>query len=264
MQNLDIKIHDLKTYATSPLKLSNLHSLPQDMYIFLYCLSGSFMFYTEADTYIIQPNQLVLLPPKFASSCHSLPGHPLSVLAFPLEAYCHGKIFFEFFALNQNTLTVTVDKEKVLSVYNDAISHAEANMPMLSQLAYNVSAVELCTIYMQTRIALEKYENEFTDVLSYIHNNLDKDLSLDELGALLHYNPVHFSQKFKEKMGLSPMKYLSQLRIKKAAHLLHSTAIPISEIAGAIGFSSTYSFRTFFSKHVGLSPQDYRCKFTIE
>ena len=262
MQNLDVAFKDMEISAFAPLKLTQMDTALPNAYTLLYCLSGSFMFFTETENYIVLPNQLVLLPPRFASSCHSLPGTPLSVLAFPMEAFCHEQNFFDFFALCQDNLAVMTEKKKIISIYHEMNAFSDMNMPKFSQLSRNVFGMELCTIYVKARIELKKTEHEFTKVLTYMNQNIDKDLSLDELCALLHYNPIYFSKKFKEKMGLSPIKYLSHLRIKKAAQLLCSSSLPIADIAKTFGFANVYYFRTFFSKFVGLSPEDFRLRFS--
>lgn len=263
MQNLDIALRNIKTSASPPLKLSNMKTLPQNTYMFIYCLSGSFMFFAGDEPYIILEDQLVLLSPRFIDSCWELHGSPLSVLVFPLDAWCHGQNFFEYFALEQDPLVVTnASKEKVVAIYNEMMSYSDSYSPQLSQLAYNASAMELCSVYMEARIKFERSQYEFSDVISYMLDNLDKDLSLDELSKFQHYDPIYFSRKFKEKTGISPIKYVSLLRVQKAAHLLYSTTLPILDIAKMFGFSNIYYFRTFFSKYIGLSPESYRLRFS--
>ena len=53
------------------------------------------------------------------------------------------------------------------------------------------------------------------------------------------------------------MKYLSNIRIETAKHMLLSDNYSVSEIAESVGFSSVYSFSRSFKKTTGISPTDF-------
>ncbi|WML33139.1 helix-turn-helix transcriptional regulator [Clostridium sp. OS1-26] len=67
-------------------------------------------------------------------------------------------------------------------------------------------------------------------------------------------------QLFREKYGLTPVKYLNQLRIKKSLDLLSNTSINITDIALCSGFESLSTFYDFFKKQIGMTPKEYRKK----
>lgn len=262
MQNLDIALKNLQIFAfppeTSTYPAGWKYGGTSEVHTFLYCLSGSFMLHLEQDCYTVAPHQMVLLPANERLACHQLPGTALSFMSFPLKASCHNTDFFDFFGLRDGSPLVDMAPETVHGIFQGMQTFQAADRPMLAHVAHCVYAAELCTLYVQARIESEKVSHEFTDVIAYIEAHFAEDVSLDTLSRLLHYDPIYFSQKFKEKTGLSPIKFLSRLRIQKAAQLLYSTDIPTSEIATVAGFSTPYYFRTFFSKYVGLSPEDYR------
>lgn len=68
--------------------------------------------------------------------------------------------------------------------------------------------------------------------------------------SLLH----HFSGM----IGTTPMKYLTRLRIRYAAELLHNTDMPVAEVAESAGFADPAYFSRAFRRETGLAPLDYR------
>ncbi|MDP2138160.1 MAG: AraC family transcriptional regulator [Candidatus Didemnitutus sp.] len=68
----------------------------------------------------------------------------------------------------------------------------------------------------------------------------------------------HFRREFKRHTGLSPQRYLGQLRLEKACRILGTTAEPVKSIADRLGFCSPYHFSTAFKRHFGVAPDHWR------
>jgi len=91
-----------------------------------------------------------------------------------------------------------------------------------------------------------------------IQHNMYSNLSLDELAKLCHLSISSFKRKFKEVFKLSPKKYISQKKIEKAAELLKTDSLRVSDIAYDVGFDSLATFNRNFSAIYGKSPSEYR------
>ena len=92
----------------------------------------------------------------------------------------------------------------------------------------------------------------------YIHEHLDGPLSLDELAGCVNLSATHFSRLFRRYFGSSPMHYVIQQRMARAASLLAETAAPIKQVAHAVGYDDPYYFSRLFKRTVGLAPGAYR------
>ncbi len=68
----------------------------------------------------------------------------------------------------------------------------------------------------------------------------------------------HFRREFKRHTGLSPQRYLGQLRLEKACRILGTTAEPVKAIADRLGFCSQYHFSAAFKRHFGVAPDHWR------
>ena len=93
---------------------------------------------------------------------------------------------------------------------------------------------------------------------STIQHNTYSNLSLDELAKLCHLSTSSFKRKFNEVFKTSPKKYISQKKIEKAAALLKSEDLRISDIAYDVGFDSLATFNRNFTTIYGKSPTEYR------
>ncbi len=86
----------------------------------------------------------------------------------------------------------------------------------------------------------------------------DSGMSIAMVAGEFHISESYFSQFFKKNTGQVFSKYLETLRINKACELIRDTSMSMDEIAAAVGYSSTLSFRRVFKKVMGVPPSSYR------
>jgi AraC family transcriptional regulator len=103
----------------------------------------------------------------------------------------------------------------------------------------------------------EEY-SEVDAVITYIHQHIYEPLTLSQLAAYVAYSPYYFSRMFKKKTGLSPLYYVSALRLQKAKDLLLNTDLGIRDIGLEIGQQSLGTFTTRFTEKVGMTPAGFR------
>lgn len=87
-------------------------------------------------------------------------------------------------------------------------------------------------------------------------------LDLDTLARAAGYSRFHFARSFREVYGETPARYLTSRRIERAKDLLRATPLSVTEICHLVGFSSLGSFSSRFSAMTGMSPTEYRKRFT--
>jgi AraC-like DNA-binding protein len=95
-------------------------------------------------------------------------------------------------------------------------------------------------------------------VLTYIHENISRPLTREELARQIHLSPSRFYALFNEAMGLSPSDYLQNLRLQHAQHLLLNSGAGVAEIAAASGYTDAFHFSRLFRRQFGASPLQYR------
>lgn len=85
----------------------------------------------------------------------------------------------------------------------------------------------------------------------------ESGITNDTLARLCGISTVYFRKSFEAVYGVSPIKYLNDLRMRKARSLLESDYASISQVAESVGYSSIYHFSKMFRQYTGLSPTDY-------
>ena len=96
------------------------------------------------------------------------------------------------------------------------------------------------------------------EVIDYIGDNLEKDLTLAEMAGVARMSPYHFSRLFKESTGLTPHRYVIDRRVQRAKELLCGSALPIAEIALTCGFANQGHLNRHFKRLLGVSPKALR------
>lgn len=95
-------------------------------------------------------------------------------------------------------------------------------------------------------------------VLDFIEARLASDLSLDELATEACLSPFHFSRLFRDAIGQTPHRYVTDRRIQAARDKLAINHSSLVEIALDTGFGSQANFIRVFRKATGLTPGQYR------
>ncbi len=107
------------------------------------------------------------------------------------------------------------------------------------------------------RLSVDLPENIMRSVF-YVEQNIHKPLNLDKIAREAGMSKFHFCRVFKRHLGVSPMQYAINMRLKKAFSLLPSKELSISAIALKSGFSDLSEFNKQFKKIYGSSPSAFR------
>lgn len=88
-------------------------------------------------------------------------------------------------------------------------------------------------------------------------------VSLPEMAARARLGERTFLRRFQKATGLRPTEYLQLLRVGKARELLEQSDLAVEEIAWRVGYEDTGAFRKVFQRVMGLTPGEYRRRFSV-
>lgn len=155
---------------------------------------------------------------------------------------------------------------------NSKIPHIILNMCEISK-TYNPSCSDdillLKELYSLLYTLIEEFPKPFDykdkelhtyiqDALNFINSNYMNSITVQEIADYVNLSRSYLYKMFIKNLGISPQKYLINLRMYKATLLLKSTKLPIGEVANSIGYSDSLLFSKTFSKHFSMSPLHYR------
>ena len=104
-------------------------------------------------------------------------------------------------------------------------------------------------------------DTRFNAIINEIVRNPAQDFSVPRLAAITNMSERHFSRLFTDKIGLSPGRFVEELRVEHACDLIQQSDLPIKSIYATAGFSNAEHMRRAFRRVKGVSPSDYQIKF---
>ncbi|HEK4626479.1 AraC family transcriptional regulator [Clostridioides difficile] len=104
---------------------------------------------------------------------------------------------------------------------------------------------------------LENTNIEIQAVCDYLENNYAEHIILDELSTIAGMNKYSLLRNFTKLKGITPYRYLENIRVNKAKKLLEKSVEPI-DAAIQTGFVDQSHFTNFFKNFIGLTPKQYQ------
>lgn len=95
------------------------------------------------------------------------------------------------------------------------------------------------------------------EALSYMRENLSRQLPLETLARVSGMGKSHFIRQFRSTYGMTPLQYLTALRMDRAKELMRYSDQNITQIANSTGFEDVHYFSRLFKKREHISPIEY-------
>jgi AraC family transcriptional activator of mtrCDE len=99
------------------------------------------------------------------------------------------------------------------------------------------------------------YDPNIGKALALIHHKLERDWTLESLAIEVGMSRSRFAESFREFVGETPMRYLSDWRLQRARALLREPRASVQDVAHKTGFHSATSFSRAFHQKFGWSPK---------
>src|SRR5690554_1044833 len=234
-------------------------------YLLIFCHRGRGHFRTNHIQGELKAGQLLLLPSGEAHAYAASVDQPWSIYwaHFQGSAATACMDFLEL-SLSQPVLTLSRWRQ-LIPVVTDLLNlqtqrHQFTAAVVAASLLQRIIAELPCL----TPVAQAPAEFDLAALERFMYDNSHRDLSLDDFAQFAGLSRFHFSKKFKQFAGTSPMRYFNQIRVKLACQLLDNSTDSIRQISQQLGFEDPYYFSRLFKKTMGISPQYYRESITRE
>lgn len=146
----------------------------------------------------------------------------------------------------------------LIHVVRDEVIHQRPGFEVVSVGSFSAILVLLARRYA----AMTSLESEslvrLASVIEWLHEHFVEPITLEDLARRAHMSKSTLGRCFHECVGMSPMAYAIELRLKHAEHLLRDTTTRIRDIAPSVGIEDPSYFARLFRKRTGLEPSAYR------
>ena len=92
----------------------------------------------------------------------------------------------------------------------------------------------------------------------FIERHAFENVTLSDIGRCLDLSPFTCVRQFKSGTGITPLRYLSELRLERAQALLKDPDLTVGEVGRRVGIGDRHYFTRWFSKETGVAPQRFR------
>ena len=103
-----------------------------------------------------------------------------------------------------------------------------------------------------------RHLGKVSELFRYIYDNYQRQISLEDMAAVVGLSPKYFCRFFRELTGRRPMDYLNSFRVECAASRLMSSEESVNEVAYSCGFRDPCYFAKLFRRYRGVTPTLYR------
>ena len=99
-------------------------------------------------------------------------------------------------------------------------------------------------------------------VQAHVFAHLAADLGVPALATLAGMSERNFARVFRDEVGVTPAWFVETARIDAARRLVETSSVPLKRLAADVGYANEEAFRRAFARRVGVTPNDYRRRFS--
>lgn len=249
---------------------------------FLLLTSGDLLFQMEDNSFTLHTGDAIFIPSGTLHSAKSIGEKPISFYAlvfspellissFDTAAYntyvlpvMHNNLTF---ATTLQTNSSSWHREILAGLNNIFFSKTKEELFIRGQLLllwntfYQNHIVTVSTPAATRHNTNHSLSVQLQPVITYMQENYQQALMLEELAALAHLSEGQFCRSFKQLTGMTPFAYLVRLRILQSCHDLSATNKKITDIATTHGFNNISYYNRAFLKVMNMTPTEFRKQF---
>lgn len=207
--------------------------------------------------YTVHPGEILLIPPKLAHQLLERSEDHISyhlTFCFP-EVTTMGKDKIYFFKSDAPFV-------KTLKLVEEKINSTGFNQLEVGGLTFSAisSLPSFKEMFYEQSLAIRPADNDrrLEMAKQFIHDNIMSNPAPDDVAAYCYLGQKQLSRIFEKGEGMSVKEYITKERIKKIEYFVSQKDMTAKEVAFTMSFGNEYYFNTFFKKHFGVSPGEYK------
>ncbi len=227
---------------------------------FFFVVSGECCVILDDKSHILRSGDLVYMPKgkkrAYFSMCRELTMYEIN-----FEAYINSKNWNEVLGVDMSETVIRVEDEAYIAkLFEDSLRY-EMNKDPMYDVIFCANIAMIMKEFILKHSDKRKLTSPFDNVISYMHQNVDKALKVDDLAAICYMQPTYFIKKFKASFGESPIVYFNKLKVYKAMTFFATTDMSVYDVSRAVGVEDNSYFSRMFKKMCNMTPTEYKAIF---
>ena len=220
-----------------------------------YLKSGSISVTQDSEVKKVTDDSLVIIPANKKHSITIKKNGRAEAYWIYFDATVFSKKFFDTVIC---PVFVEVDNDELITRLFESILYNVENLPEVSKVINDKCYLIRMISYFIEKGGCILRDTPLKTIEDFIEENMERKISVGEFSDILKVKNNHCTNLFNETFGLSPLKFLNDIRLLKARELLENTDMKIGEIGKTCGLGSVQAFSKTFKLNVGLTPSKYR------
>ncbi len=153
------------------------------------------------------------------------------------------------------------------TIIEEADLHSAFSMPLIKNCILELICRIMRSVNIDERnenVSEYQSDSRIDAVKQYIKDNPSVFLTCQDVAHYCHFNVKYLNRIFKNKTGMTLLKYIHKTKVEQAQNYLENSNISLEEISACLGFANEYYFNSFFKRYIGIAPGSYRIKTTAK
>jgi AraC family transcriptional regulator, arabinose operon regulatory protein len=228
-------------------------------YILIHCVKGKGWYDIQNVKYAVKTNDFFIVPSNTEHSYGADTTDPWSIYWVHFTGDL-AKFYFELLMPEQ----AYAPQKAIVNttrhfLFDDIIQHLELMNNDENIIYSNSYLYAFLSSFQASEMKKSTNDNDvIQQCITYMKQNIDKNLYLEDLVKVVGLSPSHLSAEFKKRMKYSPMQLFTSLKIQKACQMLLEKKHSVKTVAFSLGYEDQYHFSRVFKNTMGVSPRNFK------
>jgi AraC-like DNA-binding protein len=229
-------------------------------YLIIYLIKGKGYYCFDKEKIEVEENNIIIYPP-FIAQDYSYLGKDKTELYWIHVTGNSVEHYLKKLELTEKRYYVGTDNA-LNELFERIIQELQLKNSMYEEIITGYF-IQLIAALSRKKLQVDKnsavlMKEDIKKVIELMYKSYNKNYSAEEYAKYCNLSLYRFIHKFKQYTGMTPIDYITKIRVNAAKELLVNSTYNISEIASIVGYENPLYFSRVFKKVTGIPPSKYK------